>query len=93
MEWAVPNKGGYRHQRPSVDLSEGTSREEALGNLRAQIENKMRSGAELLTLEVSKPAHPWGPPAGTLKDDPLGEAWIQAMTEYRASVDNDSNVP
>jgi hypothetical protein len=69
--------------------AEGTSREEALGNLRAPIENKLRSGAEILTLEIGKPAHPWTQFAGTLKNDPLGEAWVQAMAEYRASVDND----
>jgi hypothetical protein len=73
--------------------AEGTSREEALGNLRAQIENKIRSGAELMTLEVGKPVHPWTRFAGTLQDDPLGEAWVQAMAEYRTSVDNDSNAP
>ena len=86
---------GYRATSgpPLVAEAEGISREEALGNLRAQIENKIRSGAELLTLEVGKPAHPWTQFAGTLKDDPLGEAWVQAMAEYRASVDNDPNAP
>jgi hypothetical protein len=86
---------GYRASSgpPLATEAEGTSREEALGNLRAQIENKIRSGAEILTLEVGKPAHPWTQFAGTLKDDPLGEAWVQAMAEYRASVDNDPNAP
>ena len=91
-----PKQGyGYRASSgpPLATEAEGTSREEALGNLRGQIENKIRSGAELLTLEVGKPAHPWAQFAGTLKDDPLGEAWVQAMAEYRASVDNDPNVP
>ena len=78
---------------PLATEAEGTSREEALGNLRAQIENKIRSGAEILTLEVGKPAHPWTQFAGTLKEDPLGEAWMQAMAEYRASVDNDPHAP
>jgi hypothetical protein len=73
--------------------AEGTSREEALGNLRAQIENKIRSGAEILMLEVGKPAHPWTQFAGTLQDDPLGEAWVQAMAAYRTSVDNDLHAP
>jgi hypothetical protein len=91
-----PKQGhGYRASSgpPLATEAEGTSREEALSNLRAQIENKLRSGAEILTLEVGKPAHPWTQFAGTLKDDPLGEAWVQAMAAYRASVDNDSNAP
>ena len=86
---------GYRAASgpPLVTEAEGTSREEALGNLRAQIESKIRSGAELLTLEVGQPIHPWARFAGTLKDDPLGEAWVQAMAAYRASVDKDPNAP
>ena len=91
-----PKQGyGYRASSgpPLATEAEGASREEALGNLQAQIENKIRSGAELLTLEVGIPVHPWTQFAGTLKDDPLGEAWVQAMAEYRASVDNDPNVP
>ena len=91
-----PKKGqGYRASSgaPLATEAEGTSREEALGNLWAQIENKIRSGAEILRLEVGQPAHPWARFAGTLKDDPLGEAWVQAMAEYRTSVDNDSNAP
>jgi hypothetical protein len=99
MEIAVllEPKEGHRYRAssgpPLTVEAEGTSREEALGNLRAQIENKIRSGAELLTLEGGTPVHPWTQFAGTLKDDPLGEAWVQAMAEYRASVDNDPNVP
>jgi hypothetical protein len=91
-----PKEGrGYRASSgsPLATEAEGTSREEALGNLRAQIERKIRSGAEILTLEVGTLAHPWARFAGTLKDDPLGEAWVQAMAEYRASVDNDPNAP
>jgi hypothetical protein len=91
-----PKEGhGYRASSgsPLAIEAEGTSREEALCNLRAQIERKIRSGAELLTLEVGTLAHPWARFAGTLKDDPLGEAWVQAMAEYRASVDNDAHAP
>jgi len=91
-----PKEGhGYRASSgsPLTTEAEGTSREEAFGNLRAQIETKIRSGAEILTLEVGKPAHPWTQFAGTLKYDPLGEAWVQAMAEYRTSVDNDPNAP
>ena len=91
-----PKEGhGYRASSgpPLATEAEGISREEALGNLRVQIESKIRSGAEILTLEVGTLAHPWARFAGTLKDDPLGEAWVQAMAEYRTSVDNDPNAP
>jgi len=88
---------GHRYRAssgpPLATEAEGTSREEALGNLRAQIEHKIRSGAELLTLEVGPPVHPWQRFAGTLQDDPLSEAWIQAMAEYRTSIDNDPHTP
>jgi hypothetical protein len=91
-----PKQGyGYRASSgpPLATEAEGTSREEALSNLRTQIENKLRSGAEILTLEVGTPAHPWARFAGTLQDDPLGEAWVQAMAEYRTNVDNDPHAP
>ncbi|MGE0827608.1 MAG: hypothetical protein AB7G75_00025 [Candidatus Binatia bacterium] len=71
--------------------TEGASREEALGKLRALIEQKIRSGVEILTLEVDTVEHPWKPFAGTLKDDPLFEEWVQAMAQYRASIDDDLN--
>ena len=68
-----PKEGhGYRASSgaPLATEAEGTSREEALCNLRAHIENKLRSGAEILTLEVGQPTHSWAQFAGTLKDDP-----------------------
>lgn len=69
--------------------AEGDSREEALGNLRDQIEHKIRSGVEILTLEVDTAGHPWKQFAGTLKDEPLFEEWVQAMAQYRVSIDDD----
>jgi predicted RNase H-like HicB family nuclease len=71
--------------------TEGASREEALGKLRELIEHKIRSGVEILTLEVDTAEHPWKQFAGTLKDDPLFEEWVQAMAQYRASIDDDPN--
>ncbi len=91
-----PKEGhGYRASSgsPLATEAEGTSRAEALCNLRAQIENKIRSGAEILTLEVGTPAHPWARFAGTLQDDPLVEAWVEAMAAYRTSIDNDPHAP
>ena len=71
--------------------AEGASREEALGKLREQIEHKIQSGVEILTLEVAASEHPWKRFAGTLQDDPLFEEWVQAMAQYRASLDDDPN--
>ena len=73
--------------------AEGASREEALGKLRELIEHKIRSGVEILTLEleVDTVEHPWRRFAGTLKDDPLFEEWVHAMAQYRASIDDDPN--
>jgi hypothetical protein len=73
--------------------AEGASREEALCKLREQIEHKLRSGVEILTLEVGTFEHPWARFAGTLKDDPLFEDWVQAMAQYRASLEDDPNAP
>ncbi|MBM4254986.1 MAG: hypothetical protein FJ147_03720 [Deltaproteobacteria bacterium] len=76
---------------PFAVEAEGASREEALSKVREQIEQKLRSGAEILTLEVATPEHPWRRFAGTLKDDPLYEEWVQAMAQNRANIDDDPN--
>ena len=84
---------GYRASSGSpLDIAvEGASREEALGKLREQIEHKIRSGVEIVTLEVATGEHPWKRFAGTLEGDPLFKEWVQAMAQYRASIDNDPN--
>ncbi len=85
----VPGKG-YRARggEPLVLIAEGATRDEALQNLREQIEKRIAGGAEIVSIDLpeQKPAHALLPYAGMIQDDPLVEEWKQAMAEYRHQV-------
>jgi hypothetical protein len=70
---------------------EGATRDEALGRLRAEIERRMAHGAIVVPLELT-PAegHPWVQGAGMFRDNPLFDAWQQAISEYRQQRDQDA---
>jgi hypothetical protein len=70
--------------------AEGTTRDEAVQKLRALIDHKLRSGAEVLKLEIPTKDNPWHRMAGTLDpNDPLVQEWIQIMEENRRKADED----
>jgi hypothetical protein len=74
----------------TVGLSaEGATREEALDQLRKQVEARIAHGAEIRPLDVPVGPHPWSRFAGTLRDEPLLDAWKQAMEDYRRRLDED----
>jgi hypothetical protein len=69
---------------------EGATRDEALERLRGQIKAQMvASDATIVWLHVQAPDYREIPPPGDLKDNPLFEEWVQAMADYRRSVDED----
>lgn len=72
--------------RVSVD---GATREEALKKLQDEIQTRIRSGAEIITLEMPAESNPWLKIAGMYKDDPMLEEWKQAMAEYRDQIEKD----
>lgn len=73
----------------SVD-AEGKSSAEAVGNLRARIENEFVNGKRIGVLDVSLPdENPWIKFAGHLKDEPLVDEWQAAIAEYRRKRDPD----
>src|ERR1700723_2972197 len=69
--------------------AEGATREEAIANLRKQVEDRLQQGAELVSLHVGQPSHPWLEFAGMFKDDPWIEDWKQSVAEYRQKVEDD----
>ncbi len=80
------------HWRRSIGASaEGATRDEALKNLKDEIQARIRSGAELVALEVGVAPHPWLEFAGMYKDDPLIEEWKKAMADYRDQVEKDDD--
>lgn len=79
------NSTGYRVTtgQPLALTVEGATREEALQQLRQALQTRLRAGAEIATLEVSVGEHPLAPYAGMFKDNPLFDAWQQAIADYR----------
>jgi hypothetical protein len=84
-------ENGFRAstQWPFAVTAEGPTRDDALRRLNEQIEARMVPGAEIVWMDASTVEHPLAKFAGRLKDDPLFDEWIEAMAEYRRSVDED----
>ena len=80
-----------RGMEPFALSGEGPTREEALAKLRDQLDARLKSGAEIMGLEVPAPPNPWVEFAGMFKDDPLFDDWQKAIEEYRREVDADPN--
>ena len=78
---------------PFALTAEGSTRDDALARLRELIGARMAGGAEVVSLELADPAHPWAPLAGTLKDDPVASDWQSAIAEYRRDVEADDSIP
>jgi predicted RNase H-like HicB family nuclease len=87
-----PVKGnGYRARgkEPFAVSAKGATREEALAKLRAKIRARLKSGTEVVGLEIGPEPHPWMEFAGMFKDDPWIEDWKQSIEEYRQKVEDD----
>jgi len=82
---------GYRATigQPLVMSAEGTTREEALDHLREAVKDRLKAGAEIASLELPNSEHPLARFAGMLKDEPLFEAWQQAIADYRKQRDEE----
>lgn len=86
------NDNGYRARsgEPLVLTAEGSTRDEALGNLRQLIDAKLSNGTELTELGFPEPNNPWLRMAGTLDPtDPMVQEWIEIMKENRKKDDED----
>jgi predicted RNase H-like HicB family nuclease len=85
---------GYRAigAQPITCSAEGATKEEALGKLKEQIENRLKGGAEIVSIELTKRANPWTAMAGKLKDNPLFDEWREAMAENRRKDDQEYEV-
>ncbi len=84
---------GFRARgcEPFALAADGATREEALEKLRAQLQQRLQSGAEIVSLRVQDRANPWVQFAGMFKDDPYFAEVIDIMAEERRRVDEDPN--
>ncbi len=81
---------GYRATtgQPLELSADGATREEALGQLRKAMKSRLSVGAEIASLEIASDEHPLAPYAGMYKDNPLFDAWQQAIVDYRRQADD-----
>jgi hypothetical protein len=85
-------ENGYRARaaEPFAFSAEGATRDEALQKLRELIADKLRSGAEIVPLDLPGNDNPWLKMAGMLDpEDPLVKEWNQIMEENRRKDDED----
>ncbi len=83
-------KNGFRATggAPFQITVEGTTRDEAIARLRAEIDKRMAEGATVVSLDItSVEENPWIKGAGMFRDDPQFDEWQAAIAEYRRKVD------
>jgi predicted RNase H-like HicB family nuclease len=89
---------GYRAKcgEPLPLTAEGSTRDEALANLRRLVQERVAAGAEVAALNLSgdNAANPWVELAGMYDaDDPVVQAWEKAMAEHRRKIDEHPERP
>ena len=73
--------------------AEGVSKEEALGNLQILLSKRLQNGAELTTLSIGPPPHPFQNFKAIFKpDDPMVQEWLQIIEENRRKDDEQEGI-
>jgi len=80
----LPDGRGFRAKAgdPFSLSAEGPTRDEAIRCLRAQLNGRLRAGAEILPMELPS-SNPWTDLAGFLPDDELTREWMRTLEENR----------
>jgi hypothetical protein len=68
--------------------AEGATREEAVAQLRQAWQSRLQSGVEMALVDLALPAHPLAAYAGRFHDNPLLDAWQQAVAAYRQQAED-----
>ena len=94
IEPVVGNGFRSRGGEPFNLSAEGSTQEEVKAKLQEQLQTKLRSGAAIVTLQVTEQpaANPWIEFAAMFKDDPYFEEWQKAIAENRRKVDEDDDI-
>ncbi|WP_439629091.1 hypothetical protein [Gemmata sp.] len=69
--------------------AEGATREEVVARLREQLQARLSSGTEVVSLDVTPGAHPLAQFAGMWADDALSQNFRKSVAKYRRKVDAD----
>lgn len=85
---------GYRARGDLLGLSaEGATPDDALAKLRAQVQERLQNGTQVVPLELAEDANPWVEFAGMFKDDPMFEEVEQIMAANRERDEADADYP
>ena len=87
--------GGFRAESasPFTAVAEGSTREEAVSKVRAELNKQLEQGKEVVMVEVGTNAeNPWLKMAGRLKDNPLFDEWRAEVEAYRRQCDIEAGV-
>jgi hypothetical protein len=86
--------GAYRARlRQPLELTaEAATRAQALADLRLLLEEQLRQGKEIASIQVPNGQPPWLAAAGIFRaDDPVVQEWVKAMQDYRDEAERDPN--
>jgi predicted RNase H-like HicB family nuclease len=85
---------GYRARgcEPFGLTADGATREEALHKLEEQLRARLKTGAQIVSLEIAEQDNPWRQFAGMFEGDPLFDEWQAAIAENRRKADEDPDV-
>jgi len=73
--------------------AEGTSKQEALGNLQALLNHRLQHGVELATITVGSQRHPFADFKGIFEEnDPLVQEWLEIIEENRRKDDEEEGI-
>ena len=86
---------GYRARggEPLPVVAEGATREEALANLKKQLQARLRDGTELVSVDIAAASHPLAEFAGMFKDDPYFDEVVDIMAKNRRKMNRDPKIP
>jgi hypothetical protein len=86
---------GYRARggEPLALTAEGPTPEAALAKLKEQVAARLRRGANVVPMELSREPHPLAEFAGMFKDDPDFKEVLQAISQNRRKMNKDPKIP
>jgi len=93
LERVKGNSYRARSTEPFALSARGSTRQEALNNLRAKLQARLKEGTEIVGLELGPRQDPWLEFAGMFQGDPWIEDWKKSVREYRQQVDRNRVSP
>lgn len=78
---------------PFVGSVEADSPEAVLEKMKQLIDHRVAQGARIAALDLPDGGNPWLDGAGMFRDEPLFDAWQQAIANYRRQANRLADAP